>query len=181
MPDTQGEFLPGAAALQEDGFLYVFAPSRREDPARPVGIARWRVEDARAGDLRRGEWWRGAEEGWKPFSCGARPAPLFYGGQTEFSVHRDRGRFLCVQTVGFGAARIAARTAPALTGPWSAPVEFYTPPEGPGKDNLVYAAKAHPELGGEGLAVSYMVNTLDRDALLTDESLYFPKFLKVIR
>jgi hypothetical protein len=45
--------------------------------------------------------------------------------------------------------KIVLRTAPTRVGPWSEPTVVYEPP-GRGKDDLIYAAKEHPELAQEG-------------------------------
>jgi hypothetical protein len=52
-------------------------------------------------------------------------------GQSELTVHQDRktGRYVEIQTVGFGGTTIGMRAAPDVTGPWPAPETVYTPPE----------------------------------------------------
>jgi hypothetical protein len=43
---------------------------------------------------------------------------------------------------------------------------------------MIYAGKAHPELTGADLVVTYATNT-DWERCLDDPSLYYPRFLKV--
>jgi len=77
------------------------------------------------------------------------------------------------------------RTAPALTGPWSAPAIVYRPPESDGPQPFVYAAKAHPWLVGPeavDLVVTYATNSFEFTDLLTKEgeqSLYWPRFVTI--
>ncbi|MDD2763545.1 MAG: hypothetical protein PHE83_06175 [Opitutaceae bacterium] len=105
----------------------------------------------------------------------------------ECSLHWDaRSKmFIHVASCGFGASTIGVRTAPALTGPWSAPVQVYRPPETDGPRPLVYAAKAHPELAGPDaadLVVTYATNTWEFGEQFTPEgsrSLYWPRFVLV--
>ena len=99
---------------------------------------------------------------------------------TEFSVQRlADGRFVQVQTRGFGASTVAARTAHRPEGPWSELVDLARPEES-GRDGvLVYAAKAHPELTGAELVVTYATNTTDLATLVADRSLYYPRFLRL--
>jgi hypothetical protein len=47
------------------------------------------------------------------------------------------------------------RTAPALTGPWSAPQVVYRP-QRVGDADLIYAAKEHPELARDNGRIVYV-------------------------
>lgn len=109
------------------------------------------------------------------------PTPLFEDGQTEFTVHRAAsGRFVVVQTVGFGAATIGIRTAPALTGPWSGVAPVWRLPGSWRAGALIYAAKANPELDAEGaLAVTYIPSSFDIATVVADETLYYPRFIRL--
>ena len=76
------------------------------------------------------------------------------------------------------ATRIGVRTATAAIGPWSPACAAFTPPESGEPDVLVYAAKAHPELAGGSLVITYATNgTLAQVA--TSPSLYYPRFVRV--
>jgi hypothetical protein len=44
---------------------------------------------------------------------------------------------------------------------------------------LAYAGKAHPQLTGAGLVLTYVVNSAHGDAVLWDERIYYPKFVRV--
>ncbi|MBK9985224.1 MAG: hypothetical protein IPP15_23230 [Saprospiraceae bacterium] len=41
----------------------------------------------------------------------------------------------------------------------------------------MYSAKAHPELRGDGIYITYNVNSFDDDELLDNMDIYFPKFI----
>src|SRR5204862_5299423 len=104
---------------------------------------------------------------------------------TEFSVHFDATskKWVHVTSHGFGASTIALRFADAITGPWSAQTDVYTPPESKSAKPFVYAAKAHPELatGTGDLAVTYATNSFDFPTLFKPEggALYWPRFVRV--
>lgn len=163
----------GAGGVMVDG-AWVYAYSPVEPGDHDVYLVRWTAVAADAGDLSTPEWWDGA--GWS-----GAAVPVFTGGQTEFTVHRDarRGDYVAVQTVGFGAAEVAVRTAPAPEGPWSSPANVFHPPESDRPDALVYAGKAHPELLGADEVVTYVSNNFDFATLVDDSSFYFPRFVRL--
>ncbi len=92
---------------------------------------------------------------------------------------------LHVASYGFGATTLGVRTVKALTGPWSAKADLYTPPESKGPKPFVYAGKAHPELitgDPAELAVTYATNSFEFGDLFTDQrktDLYWPRFVKL--
>jgi hypothetical protein len=144
-------------------------------------IARWPVAAARRGDLSSPEWWEPASARWiAQRDLKQRPAPVFANAQTEFTVHHDSrlNGYIEVQTRGFGGADLAWRSAPAITGPWSALQSFHRPAESALPRVLVYAGKAHPELTGADLVVTYATNA-EWARVLDDMKLYYPRFLKV--
>ena len=55
---------------------------------------------------------------------------------------------------------------------------LYRPPESNAPKAFVYGAKAHPELRGAGLIITYTANGSD-ERLATDMSIYFPRFVRV--
>ena len=74
---------------------------------------------------------------------------------------------------------LSVRSAPAPEGPWSDPVRVFTPRVA--GDVLVYAGKAHPQLGNGDLVCTYAQIALEADRTLDDESLYYPRFVRVTR
>ncbi len=69
--------------------------------------------------------------------------------------------------------------ADRLEGPWSEPKIIYTPDYSGVKMPIAYSAKAHPELRGNGLFVTYNVNSLDLKHMLENQGIYFPRFIRV--
>lgn len=171
-----------AAVLRLGEHVYAFGS---EDPVKshPIYAARWSTEQARQGDLLHPEWWTGERLGWLPDSSSTPRRPLFENGQSELSIHVDAvtGRFLVVQTQGFGPADVMMRAAPTLTGPWSGTRMVYRPPEFYRPNVMIYSAKAHPELTGGDLVLTYDTNTFQFAEQLTDNLIYYPRFLRLTR
>ncbi|MEW6265086.1 MAG: DUF4185 domain-containing protein [Thermodesulfobacteriota bacterium] len=168
-----------AGVIEHDGHIYAFGA--QEPGGRRAFLVRWPLARVLAEDLSRPEWWTGDRTGWQAQDrLENEPPPVFTEAQNEFTVHYDRRLklWLQIQTMGFGAADLAARWAPALTGPWFGPEKFYRPGESGRPGILVYAGKAHPELTGAGLVLTYVANSLNEEAVLNDEGLYYPRFLK---
>ena len=109
--------------------------------------------------------------------------PLFPHVGSEFSLSWLPGRkaYAAGYSEGIGG-KILVRLAPALTGPWAAPMEVYRCPEmdWPAKA-FCYAAKAHPELASapDELLITYAANSWDFWNLFKDARLYWPRFVRV--
>jgi len=86
----------------------------------------------------------------------ATTAPLFDSVPNEMSAswNEHLGVFVAVHAY-LRDPLIVLRTAPALTGPWSEPEVVFRPSR-VGDDDLVYAAKEHPELAKDGGRVLYV-------------------------
>jgi len=150
-----------------------------ETPGHPAYLLRWRGVDFDRGDLSAPEWWEGSR-----FAPGHElsgpPAPVISAAATEFSVHRLLdGRYMQVQTVGFGGADVMGRFAPRPEGPWSERELLFRPRESGWHNTMVYAGKAHPELIGAPIVVSYATNHFDPGTLLKNKRLYYPRFIRV--
>jgi hypothetical protein len=106
--------------------------------------------------------WAGSFEG---------TAPLFDSVPNEMSAawNQHLGLFVAVHAY-LREPQIVLRTAPALTGPWSEP-EVIARPERIGKDDLIYAAKEHPELARDGGRVIYVT--------YVNSAKYVPQLLEV--
>jgi hypothetical protein len=177
-----GVVVGGAATLVMDGHVYAFGS---QDPVKshPIFVVRWPVAAVREGNLNGGEWWGGDRFGWvSEFSTTPRQ-PLFNQGQSELTLHVDPAtrQWLVIQTMGFGPADIALRSAPALTGPWTAPRLLYRPSEYFRPNVMIYAAKAHPHLTGADLPLTYANNSFKFADHLRDESTYYPRFVRLAR
>jgi hypothetical protein len=162
--------------------LWVYAV---HEPDHAVSVARVRVGDALLNDFSKTLWWCG-DRGWRATAeVGASPASIFPASTktdlpSELSVsQRPDGSFVAIHSVGFGATKIALRTAAKLEGPWSEACPVFEPPESRGADPFVYAAKGHAELAGGELLVTYVASARDDQKLFDDLSLYWPRFVNV--
>lgn len=165
----------GAWRVAEDHLL-AFSPV--EPGPHDVYLARWSLVDVRAEHLEAIEWWGAA--GWSRDTSHARP--VVRSVQSEFSVHRqDSSTWWMIAVDGFGRTNIAAWTAPAPEGPWTALGPQVRPAICNQEDAqlLVYSAKAHPELHGDGVIITYCTNHLDFWKMAGDMSLYFPRFTRL--
>lgn len=129
------------------------------------------------GDLSAFELWDGD---WTPLARASLREPVLADAGPESSLHFDRrcGCYVHVRSLGFGASTLAAATATRLTGPWSSPSPFWRPPESDRPQGFVYAGKAHPELTGADLVVTYAANSFDFAAVVRDDTLYYPRFVR---
>jgi hypothetical protein len=167
----------GETVIESDGGLWAFGA---EDQSHAVHVIRWPSSAVAAGDLSAPDWW--TPSGWVPYtSLSAPPAPLFSDGATELRVQPDpRGAgWLEVQTVGFGSATMELRSSPSLTGPWGSLAAVYTPPEATRSGVLIYAGKSHPELLGATVVATYATNDSSFATLVSDQTLYFPRFVRL--
>jgi hypothetical protein len=173
---------PGAGVIQLGEHVYAFGAQEPVNP-HPIHVVRWRVDDVRKGNLLDHEWWAGPDIGWVADSSTAARWPVFENGQSEFSIHYDTitRRFLELQTNGFGAADVVIRSAPALTGPWTPQRLLYRPSEYYQPDIMIYAAKAHPQLSGADLVLTYATNSFRFEQSVGDSLIYYPRFLRLTR
>ncbi len=168
----------GSAVLQDGDRLYVYGYVEKGK-----GIGRRRLTVARVPADRPEDFaaWRyRTADGWSDKPADA--AALADGLATEFSVSRLPGRksYVAVYTENGLGDRIVGRFADAPEGPWSAPVLLYQCPEmAKDKGVFCYAGKAHPWAAGEGLLVSYCVNTWEFARLFREDTVYRPKFVRV--
>jgi len=108
---------------------------------------------------------------------------LYTPGVTESGIQYipDWGQYLATSYYVF-SPNMYIHTAPALTGPWSNSVKIYEVPEmALDPYYFAYAGKLHPELStttGE-LIMTYAVNTSEPDAIWTDMSIYYPRFVRI--
>jgi len=176
-PASKFHFFPSGPILRASDFIYAFS---YQDPGFNISLVRWPVADVENEDFSRPEWWNG-KAGWVlQKDLGQAPAKLAGDGQAEFTVsyQPDLKQFLMIQVDGAGRADIAFRRADALTGPWTPLQAFYRPTEYQIPDIMIYAAKAHPELRGSQLVLTYATNKFKLQEVLATPDLYYPRFLK---
>ncbi len=169
-----------ASVLQLGEHVYALGPPNPVK-SHPIYAARWSAEQVRRGNLLEPEWWGGNQRGWVPDSSDAPRWPLLENGSPGLTIHFDETakRLLAVQTQGFGPADVLMRAAPELTGPWSMPKMVYRPPEYYRPNILINLAKAHPNLTGGDLVLTYSTNTFRFSEHLTDSRTYYPRFVRL--
>jgi hypothetical protein len=175
-PETFGVIVGSSAVLKDSNYVYAFGV--KEPGTHETYLMRFEKDKIENGDLTGMEWF--VENAWtKEVSEEPKQAALF-SGQTEFSVHfnNELGKFIQIQTYGFGKSPVGYRLAEHLQGPWSAPVIFYTPKLNHEKD-FNYTANAHPELKSDEIIITYNINNFDFSQLVNDESIYFPRLVKL--
>lgn len=166
-------------AVWREGDHVVALGTRGNGPHRGV-LARLPIAQLLGGEVRP-QWWSG--DGWRE-QPSAGPATVLDDAGPECSLDRVADGWRHVYSRGFGATTVAARVAPACTGPWSAPRDLFTPPESQRERPFVYAAKAHPALAaGRGrFAVSYASNAFAFADLFTpagQQELYWPRLWRL--
>lgn len=178
VPETFGTIAGSAAVLKDNHYIYAFGAV--EPDSHEVYLLRWRTEDVYAGKLKNPQWWFTGKWGQRKFREKI-PESLFTGA-TEYSVHYDSAlrKYVQVQSIGFGKAAIALRMADSIQGKWSDPRILYTPDYSENSQPLMYAARAHPELRGNGLYITYNLNSLDWRELIANRKIYYPRFIKVL-
>jgi hypothetical protein len=167
------------SSFAEGRNLYAFGsvePGRHD-----IYVNRWPLSSALRGRFEDPEWWAGQSTWTAQSRLGSPALASFSDGATEFTVHFSKRfhRYLEFQPVGFGPADVAMRSAPCLTGPWSAPRAIFTPPEKNRPRIMIYAAKAHPELTGSDLVLTYATNSFELADVIQDQALYYPRFVRL--
>lgn len=182
-PELPEGLVPGAAVIVEE--THVVTLAIREPGDHAGFLVRWPRSALAAGELAAGElagaqWWRdgawidaGALEG--------EPTRVLDDASPESSLHfdADLGQWIHVRSVGFGDTSIGVASAPAITGPWSGHTRVFRPEESMRASPFVYAGKGHPALEGADLVVTYASNSFDFAELLRDDTLYYPRFVRV--
>lgn len=171
-------FVAGTAVVADAEHVHAFA--LREPGDHAVFLLRWPRRAFAAGDLRAPEWRDG--DRWVAHAALQRPPrPVLAEGAPEFTVCRDpAGGFVLVQSLGFGPAPLAVRTAPQLHGPWSAPDVVLTPPQLQLDGVWTYAGKGL-ELADGSILATYASNAWNFAQLVRDERLYYPHCVRLRR
>ncbi|MCC6783035.1 MAG: hypothetical protein IT457_09340 [Planctomycetes bacterium] len=181
-PSTPFPVAVGTAVVADGESVYAYA--LREPGDHALFLLRWpRVAFAR-GELLTPDWYDAGQ--WRPHAdLRAAPAPILAEAAPEFSVHREAGadgepaRFVMVQILGFPAGSLAWREAPRPEGPWSGARVLFVPPEAARERVFTYSGKAHPQLRGPGLWLSYASNHAEFGTVVADLSLYWPRLVRV--
>ena len=184
---TAFDAVPATAVVRVGN--HVVGLALKQEGTHAGALVRYLASSLAAGDIDNPQWWAGPNLGWvEEQDIGpAGPAFVIDDAGAESSLHWDQRTqsFIHIATYGFGAATIGMRTAPALTGPWSDPVEIYRPPESDDPRPFVYGAIAHPELEGPNpgdLIVTYATNSFEFGDMFTEHGskhLYWPRVITV--
>jgi hypothetical protein len=142
------------------------------DEHKRLYLARWPRSDASASS--KPEWWTGSA--WS--GDFASSEVVIEHGSTEFTIHEDLGGRMCHTQLNATDGVITMRWANRPEGPWSEAESVFVPEEEAREDAFVYAAKAHPQLEGADVVLTYASNA-DVDVCLADQSLYYPRFVRV--
>lgn len=179
-PPNKLHAIVGSAGVFCDGG-FVYAHASREPGGKLAYLVRWPEGKARDGDLSGAEWWDGKEWTGKETDDDNLSAVVVTNAGSEFTVHRDAqtGKFLQIQCLGFGPADLTMRMADQPAGPWSDPAVLYHPPEFEKPRIMIYQGKAHPELTGAGLVLTYSTNSFDFEKLMNDGEIYYPRFVRL--
>jgi hypothetical protein len=181
LPANQQRVILGSGCtFVENDHLYAFGAT--EPGKHDVYVTRWPIADIAASKFDDPEWWTGDSTGWGAQSkLKSMPQKCFADGQTEFTLQfvKRFNRYLEFQATGFGGADLDMRSAAQFTGPWSKPQTIYAPPEKARAKIMIYAAKAHPELAGADIVLTYNTNSFDFNELINDDALYYPRFVRL--
>jgi hypothetical protein len=183
LPANAYGIMLGAATYLDPPYLFLLSVDVKDPGIGSMYLARWHTDSLLNGSAGTLEWWAGDSRAWVSDSeLTSVPTAIFDKGATEFSVIYDdeTDQYIAVQAVGFGAADIMIRTAPALTGPWSGLQLVYEPPEKSDSEIMIYAAKAHSWASGSGLAITYNTNG-PVERIIADTTVYYPRLVKLNR
>jgi hypothetical protein len=182
--------LAGSSTVTVDGnFLYAWSAGPATLEGNPVFLARWPLTAATAADLSEPQWY--TQTGWKTqLQVGeATPAAIVSDGNNEISISKnvwpDEPRsWWWLQSTNVINSSLCYRNGESPLG-FGKCQPFMEPPElrrYPDSTLLVYAAKFHPALSGQGedtAIATYVVNSCSLRDIQTKCDLYYPRFLKL--
>ncbi|MER6944424.1 DUF4185 domain-containing protein [Nonomuraea sp. NPDC000554] len=161
-----------SATLKDGGYTYVYGV---EDLGSPKYMHLARVK----GQSLLGQWeFMKADGTWSPDE--ADSARMMSGVANEYSVTKVGNGYVLIthDTSEVLSPRIVAYTSCSPTGPFTGKQLVYTTPE-TGGNIFTYNAHAHPDVSGNGLVVSYNVNSFVNTDHYRDVSIYRPRFIDV--
>ncbi|MFI7105755.1 DUF4185 domain-containing protein [Nonomuraea sp. NPDC050227] len=158
--------------LKDGGYTYVYGV---ED----LGSAKYMHLARVRGQSLLGAWeFRTADGSWSPDETDS--ARIMGGVANEYSVTRVGSGYVLIthDTTEVLSPNIVAYSSCSPTGPFTGKQHVYTTPETSG-NVFTYNAHAHPDVAGNGLVVSYNVNSFVNTDHYRDVSIYRPRFLDV--
>ena len=171
----------GAVTLVDGGYVYIYGI---DEDIHPGNLARYltvaRVPTNSVADFSAWRFYVNPEEWGADYRQADRTVDAM---ATEYSVSFLPGRkqYALVYTDHGLSPNIQVRIGRTPWGEWYSPSIVYRCPEMFRNKRLFsYAAKAHPILGADDeLIISYVVNSYDVAQVLSDASLYWPRFVRV--
>jgi len=175
---------PSATTVVHGDFVYLFA--LYESGTRPLLVTRIPLSglDHPAAHLE----YLASDGQWKPGFDPKDAREVMKNGSSELSIryHAASKQWLAIMLEPNGFSdKIILRTAPELTGPWSADKVIYHIPEmqprpSRDKDVFCYAGKEHPEFEDAGsLLFTYVCNTMNVPGLVTNQKIYIPQVVRI--
>ncbi|WP_336207515.1 DUF4185 domain-containing protein [Nonomuraea sp. LPB2021202275-12-8] len=162
----------GSGILKDGGYTYVYGVEDLGSP-KYMHIARVR------GTSLLGSWeFRTSDGTWSRNE--ADSARMMSGVANEYSVSRVGNGYVLIthDTTEALSAKIVAYASCSPFGPFTGKQLVYTTPE-TGGNIFTYNAHAHPGIAGDGLVVSYNVNSFVNTDHYRDVSIYRPRFIDV--
>jgi len=171
----------GAATLVDGGYVYIYGI---DEDIHPGNLARYltvaRVPTNSVADFSAWRFYVNPQEWGADYRQADRTVDAM---ATEYSVSflPKLKQYALVYTDHGLSPNIQVRTARTPWGEWYSPSIVYRCPEmSRDKKLFCYAAKAHPNQGADNeLIISYVVNSYDVAQVLSDASLYWPRFVRV--
>jgi len=172
---------PSASALIDGDYLYIF--TLYEEGTRPQILARIPLKGLK--DPQKNLQYLGSDDKWHDGFEPAKAKAVMARGASEMSVryHPELKKWVAVMMdPQIFSDKVILRTAPSMTGPWTAGDVIYQVPimqtSDPryDKDTFCYAGKEHPEFEKSGeLLFTYVCNTMKPAKLPAETDVYFPQ------
>ena len=170
----------GMAALNDGGYVYIYAQVDVDNSANPVSeVLAARTTVDRLYD----SWEYYTGSGWSPSSADAAKLEGLAGVpvSSQFNVFKLRGKYvLLTQNKRFNSGEIYTFISDTPYGPWRNKQLIFNTTEQFTPKLLTYNAMAHPQFEKDGMIlVSYNVNTEEFSQQFSDVTTYRPRFFWV--
>jgi hypothetical protein len=190
----QGKVFPGIWIIKDRGYVYLFSPTDTGDSLHsPTLLTRFPEAALDAGLAQIKLDYLARDDSWKPvgptgidFADAKHVMDDPFGAGSVWYEPKRKQWVAVGQDATFRSNQAVMRTAPALSGPWSAPAVIYRMPEvnpnsrGWDKDTWCYAAMAHPEYERDDkILITYACNSFDFDKQVRNLGIYVPRAVYV--
>jgi hypothetical protein len=169
----------GTACLVDGDMLYVMG---LDEPKKETLLSRIPLADLQELNLKTFEFLKSDASGKSEWTNNASESTLLFDqAAAEASLTKCGDKYVCIFHSGGVGARIVARTAQNLVGPWSAEKLLYTIPDENMKRGMCYASKGHPEqpCHDGSMIVTYLINPGKLEQHDKDPYAYFPRVVEV--